>query len=739
MRRRRIRPGPAIALPLALLLAFAAAIVPPLAPTVAPFLGPFVAPSVRAADGLVVATAARYVVVPERSVVQVTVDATIQNMTPDQVSGGLVTRYWYDGVNLGVQPEATHLAASQDGATVPVSSVRKTGYRLATVLFRANLYYRESTRVRLTFDLPAGKPRSGSDVRVGKAFATFLAWAFGDSGSVRIEVPGAFTVDVSGETFQRTFDGTTTVLTASTTDPLTWYAWVNASNDAGLTSDRLDIEGGEEIVVRGWPEDSAWRRRVADLLTRGVPQLVSRIGLPWPVRGPLSVIEVHTPLLEGYAGFYDTAEDQITISEDLDDLTIIHEASHAWFTSTLFVERWITEGLADEYALRVLVALGRDPQGHGDVARTDAAAFPLNIWPPPAPIQDDKSAAAEEYGYDASWLVMSDIVTSAGEAGMRLVFAAAQAGTTAYVGDGPPEPAALPNDWRRFLDLTEELGGATGVAGLMETWALPPGSSDVLRARATARAAYHALLTAEDGWATPYAVRQPLDAWQFTAADDRIAAAARIVGLRDETATLAAGEGLTPSVDLETAFEHARDATALASASALAEETETALEAVATADLAAAAPRDWLVTLGLDGNDPDADLAAARGAWTAGDLGTAASRAALVASVLAAAPELGRTRAIEVGLGIAAVLLVFLVLVRRRRLRRRRAAADADAAMVVGAPGGASADAPAAGPPAAGALASPVWPDRYATLPPSAPPDGDPAPGPNVEEGAGPS
>ncbi len=708
MRRRRVRPGPAIALPLALLLAFAAAIVPPAAPPVAPFLGPFAAPPVRAADGLVVTTAARYVVVPERSVVQVTVDATIRNMTPDQVSGGLVTRYWYDGVNLGVQPEATHLAASQDGVTVPVSSVRKTGYRLATVLFRTNLYFQESTKVRLTFDLPGGKPRSSSDVRVGTAFATFLAWAFGDSGSVRIEVPGAFTVDVSGESFQRTFDGTTTVLTASTADPLTWYAWVNASNDAGLTSDRLDIEGGEEIIVRGWPEDSAWRRRVADLLTRGVPQLVSRIGLPWPVQGPLSVIEVHTPLLEGYAGFYDTAEDQITISEQLDDLTIIHEASHAWFTSSLFVERWITEGLADEYALRVLVALGRDPEGHGDVARTDPAAFPLNSWPPPAPIQDDQSAAKEQYGYDAAWLVMSDIVTSAGEAGMRLVFAAAQAGTTAYVGDGPPEPAALPNDWRRFLDLTEELGGATGVAGLMETWALPPGSSDVLAARATARDAYHALLTAEDGWATPYAVRQPLDAWQFTAADDRIAVAARIVGLRDETATLAAGEGLTPSGDLETAFEQARDANALTSAAALAQETETALEAVATADVAVAAPRDWLVTLGLDGHDPDADLAAARGAWTAGDLGTAATRAALVASVLAAAPELGRTRAIEIGLGIGAVLLVLLLLVRRRRVRRRRAA-------------------------------SPGWPDRYATLPPSAPPDGDLAPGPNVEEGAGPS
>ena len=728
MRRRRVGLRPAIALPLALLLALAAAIVSPVAAPVAPFLGSLSAPVVRAADGLVVTTAARYVVVPDRSVVRVTVDATIRNDTPDKVSGGVVTRYWYDGVNLGVQPEATHLAASQDGVAVAVSSSRKTGYRLANVSFRGNLYYQESTTVRLTFDLAGGRPRSSSDVRVGKAFATFLAWAFGDSGSVRVEVPGDFSVDVSGESFQRTFDGTTTVLAATTTDPLSWYAWINATNDAGLTSQLLDIQGGEEIVVRGWPEDSAWRKRVADLLTRGVPQLVSRIGLPWPVQGALSVIEVHTPLLEGYAGFYDIAEDQITISEDLDDLTIIHEASHAWFTTSLFVERWITEGLADEYALRVLVALGDDPQGHGDVARTDAAAFPLNSWPPPAPIQDDQSAAKEQYGYDASWLVMSDIVTSAGEAGMRRVFAAAHDGTTAYVGDGPPEQAALPNDWRRFLDLTEELGGATGVADLMETWALPPGSSDVLRSRATARDAYHALLTAEHGWTTPYAVRRPLDAWQFTAARARIAEAERILGLRDASAILASDEGLTPPPDLETAFEQARDASALSSAASLAQETRTSLEAVAAADAAAAAPRDWLVSLGLDGHDPDADLATAREAWAAGDLGTAASRAALVASVLAAAPELGRTRATQIGLGIGLVLVVLLllVLVRRRRARRRRAMALAAAAS----------GATFMGPPAPGA-AAPEGPDRYATLPPSAPPDGDPGPGPIDEEGAG--
>ena len=121
-------------------------------------------------------------------------------------------------------------------------------------------------------------------------------------------------------------------------------------------------------MVRGWPEDSRWRRRVSAILSESVPDLAGRIGLPWPVDGPLNVLEVHTPLLEGYAGFYDPKSDEITISENLDDLTIVHEASHAWFNSGLFDERWINEGLAEEYASRVLAA---ETRGQVDPAPVD--------------------------------------------------------------------------------------------------------------------------------------------------------------------------------------------------------------------------------------------------------------------------------------------------------------------------------------------------------------------------------
>ena len=350
------------------------------------------APSVAlGADGIAIRTVARYVVAPEDARIRVAVDVNATNQKPDRDNGGAVTRYYYDGVNLGVQREARNIRATQDGVALRVTTATREGYRLVTILFRSPIFFGERAKVRLQFDLPAGKPRSSSDVRVGPAFASFLAWAFGDAGTVRVDVPAEFEVDISGAEMTRTVnDAGVQVYRAATDDALSWFAWVNARNDDGLTRRPLELAGGDEVVVRAWPEDLRWQRRVASVLGDGIPALTSRIGLPWPVDGALSVLEIHTPLLEGYAGFYNPANDEITISEDLDDVTIVHEASHAWFNQRLFTERWITEGLADEYAARVAArrsAARRRPPRRS--RRTTPAAFPLDDWPPPAAINDD--------------------------------------------------------------------------------------------------------------------------------------------------------------------------------------------------------------------------------------------------------------------------------------------------------------------------------------------------------------
>ncbi len=636
-----------------------------------------VAPAVAlAADDLGVTTKTRYVVAPDAGVVHVTVDVTALNQKPNRSTSGVITRYFYNQVNLGVQLEATHVKASRGGTALPVTSARRKTFRLVTVGLGSDLYFGETTHARIQFDLPAGQPRSGSNVRVGPAFATFLAWAFGDQGSVRIDVPASFAVDVSGEDMTKAAGANgSQVFTASTDDAIGWYAWVNARNDNGLTRERLDLPDGERIVVRGWPEDTRWRRRVSVILSDSVPNLVGRIGLPWPVDGPLNVLEVHTPLLEGYAGFYDPKSDEITISENLDDVTIIHEASHAWFNGSLFTDRWINEGLAEEYASRVLASETHASVKPAAVKPTAKAAFPLGAWPPPAPIHDAQSDAREQYGYDASWTVIRRIVAEVGEAGMRNVFRAADHHEIAYPGAGTPETSTQPNDWRRFLDLVQAQGGAPDAADLLRTWVVPASAQGQLGERDQARAAYASLLAASDGWAAPEVVRAALDAWRFDDADARMDEARTIVVQRDATEQLATANGLTIPGDLETSYESAGSEAALAATAALATNTQSSLASVVEASTAVAAPRDWLTNLGLGGKDPDGEVAAARAAWESGDLATASTQAALASATIGVAAEAGRGRAILVGGGIVVVvvlLLVVLALVVRRMRRRGR-------------------------------------------------------------------
>ena len=81
-------------------------------------------------------------------------DITATNEKPNRVAGGTVTRYFYDGVNLAIQPEARTVRATQDGQPLKVEVAKRNGYRLVTILFRENIYYGETARIRLTFDLP---------------------------------------------------------------------------------------------------------------------------------------------------------------------------------------------------------------------------------------------------------------------------------------------------------------------------------------------------------------------------------------------------------------------------------------------------------------------------------------------------------------------------------------------------------------------------------------------------------
>jgi hypothetical protein len=675
-------------------------------------VAPAAAPSVAAASsGLFIKADATYKVDTAGHAVHVSVSLVATNRKPNRTSATTITRYYFDRAGFGIQPEAADVRASSGGRALSVTVKPRSGFDEADVVFGRSLFYRQSITFRLEYDLPGKPPRSPSNIRVLSAFVSFYAWSFGDLGSVRIVLPAGFVPSELGSPMRKTTDSRGRVILSASgiTSVSTWYADLTADLESALTAIHLQLPDDEPIVVRAWPEDAAWQRQVVDLLTRGAPELEKLVGQPWPVNGTLDVREIHTPLLEGYAGFFRPDIRLIEVSENLDPLVIVHELSHAWFNADWYAERWINEGLADSYASLALTDLGTTYEPPDTAQRTDTAAFPLLSWPPPGRIVDKATQARERYGYAASYTVMKTLLDELGPEKMRTVFAATVDHTIAYRGAPAPEQVTGDTDWRRLLDLLEQVAGSKQATQLFRTWVVPSTEIGALDDRDSARKAYADLVAAGAGWQPPFAVRSPMAGWTFDAARARIAEARGVLATRDQIAAVAAPLGLGVPSDLKTAYESSlRD---LAAPRDLANRELAALASLREANDAVNAERDPLVVLGLFGSEPARNLDAAKSAFSAGHLEEATADAAAAKASIADAARLGRERAtIAGGAGVAVLVIsgggVFLI---RRRRRRRRSTMASDVAVV-----------PAAEPSSVSEQTQP-----YATLPPhSEPADG---------------
>jgi hypothetical protein len=631
---------------------------------------PGVAPSAMAAggDGIDIRTVSTYTLVPERGVVRVVIDLTARNTTPDVTTAAGTTRYYFVKVHVALQPEAVAIRATSGGAGLATAIAKRSGFQEVEVGLRARLYFGRSAAVRIGYDLPGGQPRTSSGIRVGRAFATFVAWANGDRAAVRIVMPSTFSPKVTGGPMATRTAGGRTVLSADDiSDTPGWYARVDADRRSALTSHDLTIAPGQRISVRAWPEDPVWLSRVSDRLARGMPVLDALIGLTWPVDGPLEVDEVHTPLLEGYAGIYHADSRGIEISEDLDDLTVLHEASHAWFNGGLFDGRWINEGLADTYATAALGRIGIFSESPVPYGRNDPSAFALNDWPPLGRIADDATRQREDYGYQMSYGVVQRIATAAGESGMRAVFAAAADREVPYVGAGPVEHLRATPDWRTFLDYLQERAGSSNAEPEFGWNVVGDEDRRTLAARAAARRAYARLVDDGGGWSPPYAVRGPMSDWRFPAAVAAIGAGEAVLTTRDRIEAEAGPLGLATPTTLRIAYEGA--AADLGAASGIATDELGAVMAIRAAADRLAAPRDPLVVVGLIGEVPDRSLAEAKTAFTQDDLVRAVYLADRSASTIQTATDRGLRTTAGVGgsVGLVVIVVLLVAVVRRRR------------------------------------------------------------------------
>jgi hypothetical protein len=274
--------------------------------------------------------------------------------------------------------------------------------------------------------------------------------------------------------------------------------------------------------------------------------------------------------------------------------------------------------------------------------------------------------------------VIRKIADGIGDDGMRSVLAAVGAGENAYVGDDGPEVTGATMDWKRFLDLVQGVGGMETADDLFRDWVVNTDERGLLQTREIARDAYAALESAAGEWAVPKGARANMALWRFDDATALLDAAEPVLDSRDELVAASADLALSAPADLEKPFENATKASQLAAIGVVLEDGIAAAAAVDGARDVVEAERSPLVTLGLVGESPESQYAAARTAFQAGDVEAATAASTAAVALLAGAESAGTSRALVIGaIGVAILLLLLVAALIVRRRRRQRMALSA--------------------------------------------------------------
>jgi len=634
--------------------------------------------ALAATEGLAVSSATTYVVDADAGIVRVSATLTLTNTTVDTNSNGSVRRLYYTGFSypapLGTANES---AVTASGAPVPLD-VNTSGdgdrYVVFKLSFPAPLFSGDALRITVTYDVVGLPPRSDDPARVNPAYFAFVAYGPGDPGkaSIRVEIPSGLVVDTFGGDAVTTVEGGTTIITADAIgDPPNYTLFVTARNDSRLEPTSLTADSGASFTISGWPGDTEWRAFVQEQITTGLPQLTKLIGRPWPITEPVLIREAVTPYLYGYAGWFSAASNELEIGENLDADTVLHELSHAWFNTTWFDDRWVNEGLAQVYSNATLAALGQPGAAPTQPIADSPAAVTLLDWGDPK--LDSGADDTETYGYNASYWLIQQLVDEIGVDGMADVFRTVDESTTAYVGDGPAEKVTGGTDWRRFLDVAQQIGGSTNIEPLMADFVLRLGDKELLPTRTVARSHYADLVAAGNGWSAPRVIRDDMAAWNFDDASTGIDTAQEILGVRTTLTERGTALGLDLTSRLEAPYESATDLdTVLDSANATAE----VADLVIRADNGARAEPSLLERLGLVGADIDRDVDAARAALEADDEAAATTFATRALDTRVNAETAG-TRRLVVAIG-ASALFALIVIGLTTIIKRRRSDDDSD-------------------------------------------------------------
>lgn len=497
--------------------------------------------------------------------VRVDTVVVMSNTTAERRSGDTIYYSYFDEFVVVVPTQATELWVTSRGSSLTTTRQHlDEDFDLVTARLPAQLRSGQSRTVDVSFVLPKGEIRGDGVFFSNPAFHAFPIWSFSDpgSGSLRVRVPEAAELSQFGQdlTLTGTDGGYDVWEPVDFSQPDEVFSYVSVTLEQALETTNFSVSG-QDIVLRTWPGDAVWVTFARDTIEIGLPALEELIGLPVPDQDSLEITESVTPYYYGYGGWYDPVQTAIEVGNELDDTVMLHELSHAWFNNALFRERWVAEGLAEEFTWQAQRALDWPTEPLPRMPDTQStSATPLIDWGngATARIGDDAFRSREEYGYNASWFVVHELVGIVGVDGMQQAIAAADGNIISYLGEDPDERTSKSDDWKRLLDLLTEAGmveEAAAIERVFVDYVVRPSSMAELDQRRAARAAYADLVAQDLGWSTPAGIRSALTEWKFDEALDAIERATEVQARHRDLVVEANRAGLDVSEAVRDAYE----------------------------------------------------------------------------------------------------------------------------------------------------------------------------------------
>lgn len=470
--------------------------------------------------------------------VRVDIVATMANTTVERREGDAIIYSFFDELLVIMPVGAQNISVTSRGSTLSSSSEPlDEDFELRTFALPGELRSGESRSFSISYELPAGELRGDGLFFVNPAQSAFPLWSFSDPGrgSLELRIPRTAELNDIGQLLTRT-GADADYVTFEPVDfslPSELFAYVTVTDEAALETRTISVSG-QDIEINSWPGDLVWADFAADTITHGLPVFEDVIGLPVPDQETLQVTESATPYFFGYGGWYNSLETSIDIGNELDDTVMLHELSHAWFNIDLFTERWIAEGLAEEFTWRVQGELGLEQEVPPSVPRlTDRGAQPLEQWDSAlaGTSNSELFRNQERYGYETSWFVVREVANTIGLDDMQSVLRAAAEDAPSYphddadgdgsvVGDG--SAALIENDWRRLLDLTSLYATpeeADRIEELFVEYVLDAARLDELDDRNAARNEFELVAQRDPSWAVSQDITDSMGRWDFDRAE----------------------------------------------------------------------------------------------------------------------------------------------------------------------------------------------------------------------------